>query len=182
VGADKRLAERVILEIVRRSAGSERIGPWLTREALAHVFWFAHLYYAKRQPGYLTNWPLVRTPWGVEIRDASGLLRRLVEEGFVRPEQVERGPFSLTVYSPTGQEPGSELPDAAVQAIQQALDEGPLSPQCWCHGPAVTSRAWRATAVGEEMDIYLDLIPEDQYEERRHQLEGLKDSLGDLFA
>jgi hypothetical protein len=32
------------------------------------------------------------------------------------------------------------------------------------------------------MDIYLDLIPEDQFQEQRRQLEGLRESLGELFS
>jgi hypothetical protein len=32
------------------------------------------------------------------------------------------------------------------------------------------------------MDLYLDLVPEEEYEERRRQMEGLKEALGDLFS
>jgi hypothetical protein len=180
IGIEKRLVQQVILEILTQ-AGTKQV-PGLGREFLALTFWLAHLYYAKSHPGYLTTWPLVRTSWGVEIRGASALLRELVEEEFVRVEQRECGPFPVTVYLSTGKKQESELPPAAVEAIRRAASENHVCPTFFPAWPVPLSRAWRATPDGEEMDIYLDLIPEDEYEERRRQLESLKDDLGDLFS
>jgi hypothetical protein len=179
---DRRQAKRIILEILRQVTATKPTGSGLARESIAFVFWFAHLYYAKRNPGYLTNWPLIRTSWGVEIRDASALLGELVEEELVRAEPVERGPFFVTVYQPTGKESESELSPAAVEAIRQAATEYPLFSHHVSAWPIPFSRAWCATPVGEEMDVYLDLIPEEEYEERRRQMEGLKEGLRDLFS
>jgi hypothetical protein len=180
--ADRRLTERVILEILKQLTSGKPTPLPIGRDTLDYVFWLAHLYYAKSHPGYLTTWPLVRTRWGVEIKDAGALLRNLAEEELVRVEQVERGPFLVTVYSATGKDSAVELPAGGVEAIQKAVSLGPVFPPNGCDWPAAVSRAWRATPDGEEMDIYLDLIPEDLYQERRHQLEGLKETLGDLFA
>jgi hypothetical protein len=146
------------------------------------LFWFTHLYDAKSHPGYLTNWPLIRVRWGVEIKDASALLAELVAEEVVEVNQVERGPFPVTVYHATDKDGASGLPEEAAGAIRQAFNSDlPTWPFSW-GWPGVSSRAWRSTAEGEEMDIYLDLIPEDQYEEQRRQLEGLRESLGELFS
>jgi hypothetical protein len=179
---DRRQAKSIILEILRQVAAGKPSMPGLARESIAFVFWFAHLYYANSNPGYLTTWPLVRTSWGVEIRDASTLLAELVEEQWLRAESLQRGPFSVTLYHPTEKEPGTELPPAAVAAIRQAAIEYPLFPQCVSRWPIPLSRSWCATRVGEEMDIYLDLIPKEEYEERRRQMQGLKDALGDVFS
>jgi hypothetical protein len=147
---------------------------------LTRCFWFAHLYYAKNNPGYLTGWPLIRTEAGVEIRGASALLTKLVEEGLVQTEQGECGPFPVTLYLPTEKELALDLPAAASDAIRRAVsDPGPLPH--FSGWPAPFSRAWRTTPNGEELDIYLDLIPEELYQERRRQLEGLKDALGELI-
>jgi hypothetical protein len=181
---DRRLAGRVILEILRQAPSEGPNATPLTREALALFFWFAHLYYAKSHPGYLTNWPLVRIRWGIEIKGLSALLADLVEEECVGVNQLERGPFSVTVYHATDKdkEGDSELSEEAVGAIQRAVNgDSPTRPFFW-GWPGVCSRAWQNTPEGEEMDIYLDLIPEDQYEERRRQLEGLRESLGELFS
>jgi hypothetical protein len=179
---DRRQAKRIIVEIVRQAAATKPTESGLARDSIAFVFWIAHLYPAKSNPGYLTSWPLIRTSRGVEIRDASALLGELVEEEFVRAESVERGPFSVTVYHPAGKESESELPSAAVEAIRQAATEFPLFSHCVSAWPIPFSRAWCTTPVGEEMDVYLDLIPEDEYEERRRQMEGLKEGLRDLFS
>jgi hypothetical protein len=180
--ADRRAAEHVILEILTQLVSLEPKVKGLSRWSLSQVFWFAHLHYMKSNPGYLTTWPLIRTSWGVEIGQISGLLRELIEEDFLQAEQVEIGPFPVTIYQTTTKAWESELSAAAVQAIQQAIRDDPY----WVHSSAhrfpVYSRAWRETREGEEMDISLDLIPEDVYEERRQQMEGLKDALGDLFS
>jgi hypothetical protein len=173
-GADKHLAKRVILEILRQVLDQKQRARGLDRESLTGAFWFAHLYYAKGNPGYLTNWPLLRDRWGVEIKNASALLAELVEEGLVRVEQVECGPFPVAVYCPTGKEDGAEMPAAAVQAIRQACNDAPPLLPFRCGWPPLYSRTWRNTPEGEEMDIYLDLIPEDLYQERRRELEGLR--------
>jgi hypothetical protein len=182
--ASKPQAKRVIVEILRQAVVAKATQRGLTRWLLANYFWLAHLYFAKNNPGYLTDWPLVRTstPFGVEIREASALLRELTEEGFVQTEQAESGPFPVTIYLPTNKELASELPPPAVQSIGRAISDLPglLSP--FWGGPLQISRAWTATPEGGELDIYLDLIPEDLYEQRQGQLEGLKDALGDLFS
>ena len=179
-GTDKRLAKRVLLEILRQVPDQKPGARGLDRESLTEVFWSAHLYYAKGNPGYLTNWPLVRSRWGVEIKDASALLAELVEEEFVRVEQVEFGPFPVTVFCSTGKEDGAEMSGGAVQAIRQALNEAPRVLPFRSGWPPLYSRTWRNTPEGEEMDIYLDLIPEDLYAERRRELEGLRAALGEL--
>jgi hypothetical protein len=178
-GTDKRLAERVILEILKQVHDQKGKLRGLDRESLTAIFWSAHLYYAKRNPGYLTNWPLLRSRWGVEIKDASALLAELVEEGLLQVEQVERGPFPVAVYCPTGKEDGAELPGAAVQAIRQAWDEASALLPFRCGWPPLYSRTWRHTPEGEEMDVYLDLIPEELYEEQRRELEGLRAALSE---
>jgi hypothetical protein len=173
-GTDKRLAKRVVLEILRQAPDQKGKPQGLDRESLAAIFWAAHLYCAKGNPGYLTNWPLVRSRWGVEIRDGSALLAELVEEGLVRVEQVECGPFPVAIYCPTGKEDGAEMSGAAVEAIRRALNETASLLPSRCGWPPLYSRTWRNTPEGEEMDIYLDLIPEDLYAERRRELEHLR--------
>jgi hypothetical protein len=80
-GQDKHLAKQVISEIVRlcpwKTQGNEVVG--LGREPINRLFWLAHLYYVKNNPGYLTAWPFIRRPWGVQILDDVVLLRELVE-------------------------------------------------------------------------------------------------------
>jgi hypothetical protein len=183
------------LELLRRAPweGAPSGTRGLTREAINYLFWLAHLYYARNNPGYLTTWPIIRKPWGVQLRDDVALLRDLTEQELVRTEQMEIGPFPVILYCRNDKAEESDLPAKAVHAIQLAIQLGLGFPlgfavpyflplpfyRAW---PTFHSRAWRDTPDGEEMDIYLDLIPEELYEEQRHQLESLKQGVEDLFS
>jgi hypothetical protein len=100
----------------------------------------------------------------------------------VRVEQKEQGPFPVVVYFSTGKRADAELPAGAGEAIQQAFKSDSLSLPFFPGWMPLSSRVWRDTPDGEEMDIYLDLIPEGLYEERRRQLEGLREALGELSS
>lgn len=39
------------------------------------------------------------------------------------------------------------------------------------------SRAWKLAKNGEEIDVFLDTIPDDEYEERRRRLDALGKTL-----
>src|SRR4051812_19736278 len=73
--ADKDKAQQVIYEIVRHAASDQPDNPGVTRLAIAQLFWWAHLCYAKANPGYLSDWPLVRTSWGADIEKGDDLLQ-----------------------------------------------------------------------------------------------------------
>jgi hypothetical protein len=42
-------------------------------------------------------------------------------------------------------------------------------------------RSWKNTPNGAELDIYSDLIPDDVYEERKHELAQMKKAYEGLF-
>jgi len=180
---DRREAKRVILEILRQAGSGPEKGRGLSAVGLAHAFWSAHLYHARKNGGYLTDWPLVRTPWGADIQGGAALLRELIQDGLVAAGQEEFGPFPVTTYAHTGKPFAPEAAPEMAEAVRQALGTPPVAhtPACWAWW-AVLSRAWRTTPDGAEMDIYLDLIPDDLYEERRGLLEDMKEGCGDLFA
>ncbi len=182
---DRRLAECVILEILRHAVDPTERRPGVSRRSITYYFWLAHLYYAKSNPGYLTGWPLVRTAAGMEIQCAWALLRELVEDGLVKTEHAESGPFPITLYVPTRKEFVPALSPRAVEAIRQAIHTKDHLCGCWNWSwgwPGPIPRAWSAAAEGGEIDIYLDLIPEEEYEQRRHEMKGLKEALEDLFS
>jgi hypothetical protein len=176
-------AKGVVLETLREAGSEQNRG--LSKDVLTSVFWLAHLYYAKRHRGYLTEWSLIRTPYGAEIKDRGAILQELIRDGLVATESSEVGPFPCTLYGCTGKRFVSDLPAGATEAIRDALrfllahqSPWPSFGGWW----VAFSRAWRSTAVGAEIDIYLDLIPDEEYEEQRRQLEGLKAGLADIFA
>jgi len=164
---DKERAKRVILEIVHLSGG-ELTGT--TR--LYKAFYFAHLYFAEGASGYLTDWPIVKMPNGPGIHSCEVLVAELIAEGFLQKDHVPVGPFLAVRYRATGGAPsGDPLPDPAVQAIQRAAqlvdDKSAWELTDLTHQ---FSRSWNSAREGEELNIYVDLIPDDEYEARQARL------------
>jgi hypothetical protein len=168
---DKNRATGIIAEIIRQ-AGGELTGT--TR--LYKAFYFAHLYYAESAPGYLSDWPIVKLPTGPGIGSGSQLLAEMKDAGILATDHVQVGPFQAVRLRLTGKEPaGDPLPADAVDAIRRAVQ--------WVQDKAAGelselthefSRSWNLAKDGEELSIYIDLIPEDEYARRDKSLEEMK--------
>ena len=173
---DKARAERVVLEILCQAGGG--LGKTLTYKA----FWLAHLYYAENAPGFLTDWPVVRMPRGPGIDRGDTLLRGLHDQGFVELEHKPKGPFTEIHYRLTGQSIGDPLPELAVEAVRQAVaDIKGLTTDEVSNFSHDFSRSWNATPNGQELDIYSDLIPDDEYEDRQQALDEMRKTYEGLF-
>jgi hypothetical protein len=164
----KARAKQVILQIVRQANGR-----FQGKLKLYKVFYLAHLLYAEKAPGYLTEWPIVRMPHGPGIGDAERLLSELASEGVLNCKS-DRHPTALrpVEYEWTGKElPADGLPPAAIEAIREAIalvsgkNAAELSE--WTHE---WSRSWNEAKDGEELNIYIDLMPEDEYRAQSERL------------
>ena len=177
---DSEAAKGVILEILRQRLDQNGARP--SRSQISHWFWLAHLCYARQNRGFLTTWPILRVAGGVEISNVDALLCDLVDDGLAEVEVVDVGPIPVTLYSCTPTVAAQRLPKGALAAVSQALagvkDVFSGSYYCWY---SAVSRAWRTTPEGEEMNIYIDLIPDTVYETRRRGLEELAAGCKDLF-
>ena len=164
-------AKKIIVEIIRQ-AGSSLAGTTRVYKA----FYLAHLYFADREPGYLSDWPIVCMPNGPGIDEGDELLHELVVAGVLRTEQQPVGPYTATVYKLTGKElPGDPLPEAAVAAIREAA--GFVKGHTAAQLSDLTheySRSWKKAENGSEMNVYVDLIPDEEFQERKRQLELLR--------
>ena len=168
---DKNRAMRIIAEIVRQTGGQLR--GW-TR--LYKAFYFAHLYYAELAPGYLSDWPIVKMPHGPGIDRGAELIAELKQAGVIATEHVQEGPFQSVRFQLSRADlPGEPLSDEATDAIRQAVQlvqertAGDLSEMTH-----EFSRSWNSAQQGEELNIYIDLIPEDEYDARDKSLESMK--------
>jgi hypothetical protein len=173
---DKTRAKRLILEILRQAGGS------LGKTLLFKAFWISHLYYSKKARGYLTDWPIVRTPRGPGIDKGDKLIRELAESGAIRQDHEARGPYTEINCKLTEQPIEGEMPEAAIQAIKTAVEDvkrhSAASISEWSHE---FSRSWNNTPDGSELNIYTDLIPDDVYDDRQKELVELKKAYEDLF-
>src|SRR5262245_54707294 len=109
-------ARDVILEILRQADGE-----WTGKTKLFKAFYFAHLYYANKRPGRLTDWPIARMPQGPGIHNSQELFSSLIQDGYLLVEPVHEGPYPEHRYRLTdkGKEAASP-PEDAQAAIRDA--------------------------------------------------------------
>jgi hypothetical protein len=173
---DRLRAKRVILELLLQAGGE------LGRTRLSRAFWLAHLYYYKKASGYLTDWPIVRMPNGPGIDKAGELLGELRAAGNLTISHEPKGPFTEICCRLTDQRVEGELPEAAVSAVGEAVALVKLlTPEQLAGLSHDFSRSWNSKPDGVELDIYTDLIPDDQYEEGGNELAQMKRDYEDLF-
>lgn len=172
-------AQDVILEILRTADGE-----WTGKTRLFKAFYFAHLYYANQQPGLLTDWPIARLPQGPGIDRSHQLFGELVQEGHLIVEQVHEGPYPECHYQLTDQGRNAPRPpeDARV-----AIREATLFCQSKTRAELseITherSRSWIEGKDGDILDIYIDTIPDDEYQEREKEINRLQKQLTEALG
>ncbi len=153
-------AKQVICEIVA-AAGGKLVG----KVRLHKAFYYAHLYYWQRGVGVLTSYPVVRLPFGPAIDNGPGLVSQLVREGKLRLSQQPNGPYKETVFElaqPFQIDPNSPR----YQAIEEEAAELVRSKTAveLSEETHLYSRSWRESENGEELDIYLDLLDDFEYQ------------------
>ena len=175
---DRDRAVSVILEILRQ-AGSAGLG----RIQLYKAFWLAHLFYAKDNPGYLTDWPIVRMPRGPGINMGTILLRELENAGKLKQTTEYVGPFQEFRCRSVATATNPQMSADEVEAIRQAYEfvKGKTATELSEYSHEY-SRSWREMADGSELDIYNDLIQDDdEYNERKDALDAAMKATEDVF-
>ncbi len=150
--ADKNRAKRILVEIIRQNGGA-----FTLKTNLYKAFYHAHLRYAEKNRGYLSQWPIVRMPRGPGIDRADMLLSELVSEGLL--EVKDRGGYDGFSFAVT--ERGESLramKAEEVRAIRYGVKyvSGKTAKQN-SDDSHLKSRSWRAAHDGEELDIYTDI-------------------------
>ena len=164
---EKERAKQIIAEIIRQAGGTLD-----NKTNLYKAFYHAHLRYAETQPGYLSSWPIVRMPRGPGIHDFDILLGELMAEGKVETKQVAWEGFSgfrfRLCHGPVQR---SLLPEGALEAIAFGVAQvrGKSAEQV-SKETHESSRAWRNAKDGEELNIYIDGIPEEEYQQRAQRM------------
>jgi hypothetical protein len=165
---DKERAKAIIVEIIRQAGGRFR-----NKTNLFKAFWRAHVAWAESHLTPLSDWPIVRMPMGPGIDKFNALLGELMLEGSVEAEQVQHGEFTGFVFHLLPGAPESLGPDE-VEAVKRgvaAVDgKSALDVSERSHDQ---SRAWQSAEDGEELDVFLDAIPEDEYREREQRVQQL---------
>jgi hypothetical protein len=168
-------AKRLIEEILAIAGGS------LAGETRLHkAFYASHLYYWQLGAGVLTDWPIVRLPFGPGIDDAKALLAELVNEKRVRRERQPAGPYWEAVFHLAERfevDPTTPRHTAIEKAVNWVK---PLSAAELSAATHEYSRAWRDGSNGAELDIYADLLGEDETQQIRENIARAKAALESL--
>lgn len=157
---EKERAKRIIFEIIRQAGGVLE-----NKTNLYKAFWKAHLSYAERNLGYLSGWPIIRMPNGPGIDRFEVLIGEMLAEELISLEQVQRGEFQAFVFrTAKDATPSAPITDEDVAAIREGVESvRAKSARAVSEESHLLSRSWREGANGEEQDIYLDLMTDDEY-------------------
>jgi hypothetical protein len=167
------VAQQVVLELIRHAGGA-----WVGKTKLFKAFYFAHLYYAAERPGVLTDWPIARAPEGPGIHNSDELLGGLVREGYLVIDSAHEGPYPECRYRLTERAPTGSLPEDARRAIREAAEYAlPLRASELSQITQERSRSWREGRDGEVLNIYVDLIPDAEYQKGEATFADLEQAL-----
>ncbi len=170
-------AKDVVCDILA-AAGGRIVG----KVRLYKAFYAAHLIYWKTGAGTLTDYPIVRMPQGPGIDNGSALLSELADAGRIRLSTEPNGPYTEHVFELT-QDWQLRQTDPRHQAVAQAVQ--------WIDGRSAASlseethlysRSWRDSADGDELDIYADLLDDDEDGQLRTMAVAERERIGGVFA
>ena len=160
---DKEVAKTIIIEIVRQAGGVLD-----NKTNLYRAFYYAHLHFADKRGYYLSTWPIVKMPYGPGIESFDLLLGELMAEKQIECVPCERGECQGFCFRVLPETYRSSLPIGAEEAIAYALKkvEGKSATRV-SEQSHLDSRSWREASNGEELNIYLDLLDENEYRNRQ---------------
>jgi hypothetical protein len=170
-------AKQVICDII--AAGGGRL---VGKVRLYKAFYASHLFYWEAHSGTLTNHPIVRMPRGPGIDDGDALIRELVESGSIRTDEGRNGPYREIVFQLVA-EHTIRPHDPRFQAVERAVE--------WIAGKSAAelseethlySRTWRDAQDGEELDIYMDLLDDEDFARIGQAVCEQEELIGAAFA
>lgn len=149
----------LICEIIAM-AGSRFNG----KTRLHKAFYAAHLLYWKEAQKPLTAYPIVKMPHGPGIDGGDDLIEELEATDRVRVERDNSGVYPDTTYVlmvAVQVQPDGPRQRAITQAVKWVQSRYATDLSNETHE---NSRSWQISRPGEELDIYLDLLTEEEYE------------------
>lgn len=173
----KEQAKEVICLILAAAGGELK-----KKVALYKAFYYAHLYYWQESEGTLTDYPIVRMPQGPGIDDADRLLAELEAAGRIRIAKEQYGPYHEYSYALAQSytiDPNDPRYRAVEKAVEFVKDKSAAELSQITHD---YSRSWQQTADGEELNIYLDLLEEEEYAAMRQRLKQAEGMVNRVFA
>lgn len=176
---DKELAKLIIAEIIRQAGGELQ-----NKTNLYKAFYYAHIFYADAEAGYLSNWPIVKMPNGPGIDRSDVLLGELMADEVLTCRQVRKRSCFAFVFrlSDKGKE-SPQLNGPAIEAISKAVEKVVnKTASRVSHESHLHSRSWRQAAQGERLAIYGDSIPKGEFRDRQNRIADIADTVRSVWG
>jgi hypothetical protein len=178
ISHETKRAKKIIVELVRQAGGE-----FQNKTNLFKAFWKAHLAYAAKNPGYLSNWPIVRMPNGPGIDEFDQLLAEMLADGWLTIGETQVGSYRAMVFTLGQACPPPSLPQEAMEAVREGVKAvGGKAAATVSDESHQQSRVWREAKDGEELDIYLDLMDDEERNRREANLAILADAIGSSYV
>lgn len=140
-------------------------GQFVGKTKLHKVFWLAHLFHWQDENGILTTHPIARLPHGPGIHDGDHLLRELERSKQIEIDAGRNGPFPEYTYRLLVESPIDQT-NPAHRSIQKAWAFfAPMTATQASDYAHEFSRSWRDGSSGQELDIYSDLLPDEEFDQ-----------------
>lgn len=149
--------KHVIAAIIQENGGK-----LAKKTILFKAYYLAHLFYWGNERGLLTReHDIVRMPNGPGIRNHVELLDEMKRDGLITVGTQKCGPFDEAVYTTQKR---VEVDDATRKAVKSALKfVGGMTAKKASEFSHDISRTWQAGKNGEHLDIYLDVMDDDEF-------------------
>ncbi len=178
-GRNRLRAQQVILEMANQSPDNKIEG----KARLFKIFYLAHLYYAYDEVGFLSEWPIVKMPEGPGIDRLNHLLHDLLTQKMLETTPIRIGPYPAMCYRATGKAwPGAPLEREAVEAIRQAVKFARNKTGAQLSDLTHEySYSWNEAESGMELNIYLDLLSEEERKQAKQTASEVQASVEEAW-
>jgi hypothetical protein len=167
-----------VIKVIIKAAGGEFNG----KVRLYKAFYFAHLYYWQDFHRMLTDYPIVKMPQGPGIDAADELIAEMVRQGELQVSYQNNGPYKENVYKltkPFQINPNDEKYQAVEKAVKFIQDKSARDLSDLTHE---NSRSWINAEDGEELNIYLDVLTDEEYSRLKSNIDEAERLVWEAFA
>ncbi len=167
-----------VLKTIIEASGGEFQG----KVRLYKAFYFAHLFYWRDFQDILTDYPIVKMPHGPGIDNGDELIDKMIGQGDVSVSFQLNGPYKEATYKLTSRfeiDPN----EVRYQAIEKAVKfiEGKSAREL-SEITHENSKSWLMVNDGEEMNIYLDVLDDEEFSLIQNNLAEAKKRMAEVFG
>lgn len=167
-----------VIKAIIKALGGEFCG----KVRLYKAFYFAHLYYWQDFHRMLTDYPIVKMPQGPGIDAADTLIAEMIRQEELQVSYQNNGPYKENVYKlikPFQTDPNDEKYQAVEKAVKFIQDKSAHELSELTHA---NSRSWINADDGEELNIYLDILDDEEYSRLKSNLDEAERLVMEAFA